>query len=272
MNIFNRIIISLIAGLIVFNVSSCKKDDTLRYGNVTMGNLVDGKFISDQGNTFNMVEMNTSVDLKNFRRGIMQCDVLREVGEKEYDVRVTYMDTVFTKAPVFAEEADADPEKVVEDPIHIEQAWVSGGYLNMYIIFEIQIDPFLKDSKHMVNLVIDDAASEGGKYEFTLRHNAFGETFTVAEEEEKEKLEPQVITRAENPVTWGFAGSYISFPIADLMEDETAEITLNWNSHIITEFAWRAETEEKSTKLSYSKDSFEHASLKIRSKTSVSIR
>jgi hypothetical protein len=71
MNIFNRIIISLIAGLIVFNVSSCKKDDTLRYGNVTMGNLVDGKFISDQGNTFNMVEMNTSVDLKNFRRGIM---------------------------------------------------------------------------------------------------------------------------------------------------------------------------------------------------------
>ena len=81
---------------------SCKKDDTLRYGNVTMGNLVDGKFISDQGNTFNMVEMNATVDLKKFRRGIMRCDVLREVGENEYDVRVTYMDTVLTKKPVAA--------------------------------------------------------------------------------------------------------------------------------------------------------------------------
>ena len=235
-----------------------------------MGNMVDGKFISDQGNTFNMIEMNTSVDLKKFRRGIMQCDVLREVGEKEYDVRVTYMDTVFTKSPVFAEDADTDPEKTVEDPIHIEQVWISGGYLNMYVVFEIQVNPFLKDSKHMVNLVIDDAASEGGKYEFTLRHNAFGETFRQSEDEEK--LEPQIITKAENPVSWGFAGSYISFPIAELMEDEKAEITLNWNSHIITDFAWSAKTEERSVKISYSKDSFKHAPLNVKSRTSVSIR
>ena len=270
MKLFNRIIICAIAAISIFNISSCQKDDTLRYGNVTMGNLVDGKFISDQGNTFNMVEMNTSVDLKKFRRGIMQCDVLREVGENEYDVRVTYMDTVFTKAPVFAEDVDTDPEKVVEDPIHIEQVWISGGYLNMYVVFEIQVNPFLKESKHMVNLVIDDAASEGGKYEFTLRHNAFGETFTQVDEESK--LEPQPVSKAEVSINWGFAGSYISFPIAELMEDEKAEITLNWNSHIITDFAWSAKTEERSVKLSYSKDSFEHAPLNVKSRTSVSIR
>lgn len=161
----------------MLNTTSCKKDDTLRYGNVTMGNLVDGKFISDQGNTFNMVEMNTTVDLKKFRRGIMQCDVLRETGEKEYDVRVTYMDTVFTKAPVLASIAAEDEEMMVEDPIYIDQRWISGGYLNMYIIFEIQVNPILKDSKHMINLVADDSAAETGKYTFTLRHNAFGETF-----------------------------------------------------------------------------------------------
>lgn len=270
MKLFNRIIFCAIAAISIFNISSCQKDDTLRYGNVTMGNLVDGKFISDQGNTFNMVEMNTTVDLKKFKRGIMQCDVLRKVGENEYDVRVTYMDTVFTKAPIFAEDADTDPEKTVKDPIHIEQVWVSGGYVNMYVIFEIQINPFLKDSKHMVNLVIDDAASEGGKYAFTLRHNAFGETFTQLEVDDK--LEPVAITKAESVVNWGFAGSYISFPIADLMEDETAEITLNWTSHIITEFAWSAKTEEKSVKLTYSKDSFEHAPLNIKTKSSVSVR
>lgn len=140
----------------------------------------------------------------------------------------------------------------------------------MYIVFEIQVNPFLKESKHMVNLVIDDAASEGGKYEFTLRHNAFGETFTQVDEESK--LEPQPVSKAEVSINWGFAGSYISFPIAELMEDEKAEITLNWNSHIITDFAWSAKTEERSVKLSYSKDSFEHAPLNVKSRTSVSIR
>ena len=254
---------------------SCKKDDTLRYGNVTMGNLVDGKFISDQGNTFNMVEMNATVDLKKFRRGIMRCDVLREVGENEYDVRVTYMDTVLTKKPVAASVALTDPEKVVEDPIHIEQLWVAGGYINMYVVFEIQVNPFLKDSKHMVNLILDDTAKENGTYTFTLRHNAFGATFAKANEDEKDKEgddQVEIAPLAENSVSWGFAGSYVSFPIADLISEKSSEITLKWKSHVITGNSWSSSVEDKTYKFTYSKDYFEHAPLNIKSKVAAQVR
>ena len=271
MKLFKRIIFFIIAGLFLFNITSCKKDDTLRYGNVTMGNRVNGKFISDQGNTFNLVEINTTINFDKFRRGIMQCDVLREVGEKEYDVRVTYLDTVFTKSPVLASAVADDAEKTVEDPIHIEQRWTAGGYLNMYIIFEIQIDPFLKDSKHMLNLVLDDSETEDGKYTFTLRHNSFGETFKPKEE----GTEPQMIsleTKAENPVSWGFAGSYVSFPIGDIIKEDNAKVTLKWKSHVITEFAWSATVEDKKAEFTYSKEGFEHAPLHIKSKTAVPVK
>lgn len=270
MKLFKRIIFYTVAGLLLFNIVSCKKDETLRYGNVTMGNRVNGKFISDQGNTFNLVEINAKINFDKFRRGIMQCDVLREVGEKEYDVRVTYLDTVLTKSPVLASIAAAEADKTVEDPIHIEQLWVAGGYINMYIMFEIQVDPLLKDSKHMVNLILDDSRKEEGKYSFTLRHNAFGETFKPKDDEQ---VKPQPIpTRAESSINWGFAGSYVSFPIADLIKEKTAEITLNWTSHVITDFAWSATTEQKNTKLNYSKDMFEHAPLNIKTRTSVPVR
>ena len=71
MKIFKRIIFYIIAGVILFNIVSCKKDETLRYGNVTMGNRVNGKFISDQGNTFNLVEINTKINLENQENHIL---------------------------------------------------------------------------------------------------------------------------------------------------------------------------------------------------------
>lgn len=269
MRLFKRIIFYTIAGLILINMVSCKKDETLRYGNVTMGNRVNGKFISDQGNTFNLVEINAEINFDKFRRGIMQCDVLRQAGEKEYDVRVTYLDTVLTKAPVMASAVAEDAEKTVEDPIHIEQRWVSGGYLNLYVVFEIQVDPFLKESKHMVNLVLDENESKEGEYVFTLRHNAFGETF---KQKETTETVPEVSTMSDDSVSWGFAGSYVSFPIADLIDENDAKITLKWKSHVITDFAWSAKVEDKKAELAYSKDAFEHAPLNIKTKNAVQVK
>ena len=51
-----RLIIFIVAGIAALAATSCDKDNTLRYNNFTMGNIVDGKFVSDQGNTFNVVE------------------------------------------------------------------------------------------------------------------------------------------------------------------------------------------------------------------------
>ena len=98
-NAFRYITISITALSLLF--SSCKKDDTLHYGNVTMGNFVGDKFISDQGNEFTIAENLTGSEIKDIKRAIMQCDVLNKRGEKEnsYDVRVHYVGEVFTKSP-----------------------------------------------------------------------------------------------------------------------------------------------------------------------------
>ena len=174
----------LTAAVLLLSVS-CKKDETLYYGNVTMGNFAGDKFISDQGNEFTIVENQTGGEIKDIKRAIMQCDVLQKTAgtQNGYDVRVSYVGEVLTKESLTFDEAATDLEKTVEDPVLVEQVWISGGYLNMYIMFEVQVSPTLEESKHMVNLVYDPTSIGTGKLMFTLRHNSYGETLSGSEEE-----------------------------------------------------------------------------------------
>ena len=275
----------------LFVLTSCKKDDTLRYGNVTLGNFVGDKFVSDQGNEFTIVENQTGGNLKDIKRAIMQCDVLKKVHgtENGYEVRVHYVGSVLTKAPIDIAAAAEDPEKIVENPVRIEDVWISGGYLNMYIMFEIQTFPQIENSKHMVNLVFDEGETGTGKYTLTLRHNAFGETLAAdpsegdgsegensdgtegsssdenSGDDEGGQMEPQ----GQNPIQWALTGAYVSFQISDLIQENQAQITLKWNEHIIVENIWTAETHERTLGLSYSKNNFEQAPLTLKSKTAV---
>ena len=85
-------------------VVSCHKDDTLRYNNVTMGNVVAGSFISDQGNTFNVVEQTCSGRLDTLERAIILCDILYQEEGGDYAVRLNNFQKVLTKTPVKASE------------------------------------------------------------------------------------------------------------------------------------------------------------------------
>lgn len=265
-------------------LTSCKKDDTLFYGNVTMGNFSGDKFISDQGNEFTIVENLTGSEIKDFKRAIMQCDVLQKTAgtENGYDVRVSYVGEVLTKEPLTFEAAASDPEKTVEDPILVDQAWISGGYLNLYVMFEMQVSPTLEDSKHMVNLVYDPASIGTGKLTFALRHNAYGETLGGSQEEGDgegsgdgdgaqagEDAGEGVSAKGKEIIQWGLAGAYVSFQLSEIITDQNAELTLQWKQHVIDEMGWRAEVTDKSHKLTYSKDYFEHAPLTLKSKTVV---
>ena len=279
-----KYIIRIAAALAAFMImASCAKDDTIRYNNITLGNFVGDKFVSDQGNEFTIVENMTGEKFDGIKRAIMQCDVLRKVQgtENGYEVRVHYVGEVLTKSPVETAVAAADPEKIVEDPIKIEDAWISGGYLNMYVMFEIQAYPPKENSKHMVNLVFDENGTGSGKYTMTLRHNAYGETLPTdsadndnsneessdedSDNDDGGEMEPQ----GQNPIQWGLTGAYVCFQISDLIQENEAEITLKWNEHIIVENIWTAETHERTADLSYSKDNFEQAPLELNSKTAV---
>lgn len=273
-----------ILSAISLTFSSCKKDDTLMYGNITMGNFSGDTFISDQGNEFTIVENLTGSEIKDFKRAIMQCDVLQKTAgtENGYDVRISYVGEVLTKEPLTFEAAASDPEKTVEDPILVDQAWVSGGYLNLYVMFEMQVSPKLEDSKHMVNLVYDPASIGTGKITLALRHNSFGETLGGLQEEgegedsgdgdeagEGVAAGEGVSAKGKDIIQWGLAGAYVSFQLSEIITDQSAELTLQWKQHVIDEMGWRAEVTDKSHKLTYSKDYFEHAPLTLKSKTVV---
>lgn len=59
-----------------FSAVSCTKDNTIRYNNATMGNIVNGTFISDQGNTFTIVDQTCPGKLDTMKRAFVICDIL----------------------------------------------------------------------------------------------------------------------------------------------------------------------------------------------------
>ena len=200
--------LSLMAACIMA-AASCQKDDTLYYNNLTMGNIVDGRFVSDQGNIFNVVEVACGGQLDTMKRAMVLCDILNVTAggkENEYDVRLNSFSSVLTKDAVAL--ADASGEEIsVTDPIHIDQMWYSGGYLNMVIKFPAKAG---SKTKHLINLVYEKDADGG--YVFNLRHNAFGE-----------------VLNEENSSSMDLAGAYVSFPISKIITENKAKISVKWN-------------------------------------------
>ena len=195
--------------LATLGLVSCKKDDTICYNNITMGNIDGDSIISDQGNTFDIAEMPFEINLNDYEYGrvMLACDILRETAEKRYDIRLLAITSVLAKDVVKASTiTDAESELAVENAINIKEMWYGGGYLNMLVEFAQKKD---SKTKHFINLIHDDG-QEG--YCFTLRHNAFGE----------------VPANGESYVS---SMGYVSFPIASLIEGDEAEITINWKSH-----------------------------------------
>ena len=221
-------------------LTSCKQDDTLQYNNITMGNVVNGTFTSDNGNIFNVVEKTCTENLESMTRAIIACDILRKVDgtDNVYDIRLNQAASVLTKAPVKKTVADADEEMSVNDPITMDSAWISGGYVNMYAIVEVKTLASMQ--KHLVNLVLDEKESEPGKYVFYLRHNSYGESVS------------------HNATGISLAGNYVSFPINDLIKEDSADITIKWKWYKSAGDGWSSETQEYSYNLSYTKGGFEH--------------
>lgn len=214
---------------------SCKKDDTIQYNNITMGNVTGGRFVSDNGNIFNVVEQNCAGVLDTMQRAIVLCDILNrttEGSEYEYDIRLNDMAWVLTKEIIPAGTlTEEDADKLVEDPISIEDIWISGGYLNIYIVFPVKTD---SKTSHMINLV--ETENDGDGYSFTLRHNAFTETLTP-----------------ENSHMFQMGGGYVSFPLSTFITESKADIKITWKWHKTagnglsteTEFHERSGTYEK---------------------------
>lgn len=205
---FGKCLLLISAAIVSSAAVSCQKDDTLYYNNLTMGNVVDGRFVSDQGNIFNIVEQTCEGEIEKMTRAIVLCDVLNETdgAEKEYDVKMTNLRSVLEKNPVHISQATSE-EIAVIDPVNIEELWYSGGYINMLISFFAKTDSKVE---HEINLVYDK--NEDGSYTFNLRHNADGELATV-----------------DNVSVMRQVGAYVSFPLKDAVPENEAVLKFRWN-------------------------------------------
>jgi hypothetical protein len=246
MNSIKKGLIYLAAILAGTFMTSCEKDNTLQYNNATMGNMVDGIFVSDQGNRFNIVDQRCDGQLDEMKRAFIVCDVLNKSaggGENDYDVRLNHIASVLTKDVVL--HTDVTEEMIIQDPIHIENAWISGGYINMVIMFPSKVG---SSTSHLINLVHEGGMTDqqtkeeiAGTYRFTLRHNSF-----------EDKISTQ-------PADYVMAGGYVSFPLSTYITEKEADFSIEWTSHISVGAGLSSETEVKSLKGKYTSDGFQHA-------------
>lgn len=244
---FKKITYFLAAAAIAFSMSSCEKDNTIMYNNCTMGNIVDGRFVSDQGNIFNTVEQVCTGDLLSMKRAFVICDVLNktEGGEdNEYDVRLNQIVSVLTKDVVPT--ANITTEMLTEDPIHVEYAWLAGGYMNMYVMFPIKVG---STTTHLINLVHEGNMTNpetgedmSGTYRFSLRHNANGDK----------------IDQSQN-VDYIMAGGYVSFPLNSFIIEKEADFSIEWIWNSPNGDNLTSESELRSVTAKYSSEGFQHA-------------
>lgn len=208
-----------------------------------MGNVVDGRFISDQGNIFTVVEQNCTGNLEEMERAIISCDVLRLVSgtENEYEIRLNQMMSVFTKDPVKASEIN-DEDALVQDPLYIDAIWFAGGYVNMYVAFMVKEG---SDQKHLINLVLEDGIDEEGTYTFSLRHNAFGDIPSAEDDDENSQ--------------YRLSGTYVSFPVSGLICEDSALFALNWKWYKSAGAGLTYEIEDQSLEYQWVRSTFEQA-------------
>lgn len=234
-----KFIIAIAAGITAFAAASCTKDDTIRYNNATMGNVVNGKFTSDQGNLFNVVDQTCPGKLDTMKRAFVICDILKntEGTENQYDVRLNYLAPVLTKNAILSSSI-TEGNELANDPILLQTYWVSGGYLNIYLAVPVSADSKVK---HSINFVYEEKDSSDGTYTFSLRHDSNGE--------ELNKNEESNIT---------FAYAYASVPVASLVKEDNAKIVIKWlNYAIIGNAVILSETDEVTREILYSKEAYE---------------
>ncbi|MBO5419771.1 MAG: hypothetical protein J6A22_06765 [Bacteroidales bacterium] len=207
MKIFKTIPAAIITALLI--IASCQKDDTILYYSTSIGNIQNGIFISDQGNVLNMTNISVSKEFEGIERAVIICDMLKqdESASKEYDVRLLNWSKVLVKDAITPEQT-AHGENSIQDPIFIKDAWCSGGYLNLMLQYYAS---YGSTQSHLVNLVYEGC--EDGEYRFNFRHNSFGDIYTGSQN--------------------GFAlpSGYVSFPVASIIPEEKAKITIGWKSY-----------------------------------------
>ena len=195
-------------------ILSCNKDNAVMYNNVTMGFLSDdSRIVTDDGNIYEVVAGKTVEGIDPQTRVLVTCDILNRTGktENQYDVRLKSIEV-----PVYGQVADSADVKDEEwpDAVSVSDAWISGGYLNLYCVWIGHRDSSVE---HGIMLVHDTPASEDADtVSFRLVHNARGEGFS------RETQTAENLTTVYKTAT---------FPIGNYISGRNVTVKLSWIWH-----------------------------------------
>ena len=194
---------SIAAAAFATMLVSCLPNEEYLFSDTGMCTVLGlNKLQSDTGNIYHVTQNTTGLDIPDtLKRVMVSCDAMTAVAGKqnEYNIRLLQFLAAFYKTPLL--KSTLDEEAVGNDGINIDQAWVSGGYLNAHIEIAL-LSPSKVD--HTFNLVFNDQKSNSDTLYFEMRHNARGEC--------PDNLE-------YNPAAFVIGGAYASFPLTGILQE-----------------------------------------------------
>ena len=206
--------IGIVAALAGIFISSCTEENYLKYDYGTFVNVSSSgtTAISDGGETLHITDVaNGCSALTAGARQYIVCDVIEQNSDKSYNVKLTGVSTA--KVVEITDMATVEDEsKIANDPVFVQSAWVSGGYINMIIEYEyIEVSP--TEAVHEFNLYWDQNYNTPESTMFKLRHDGKGEA------------------GPDSPYKkyFSYLYRYICFPIRDYAPEEGKTIQLEYN-------------------------------------------
>lgn len=222
-------ILSLTAFLAaVLLTGSCLKDPEMLFTNdQTTGNIIEGRFLSDQGLWYDVVEQTCEGVLRDYERALIVCDILRNTStdkELSYEVRLKQI------VPVGLPEVLAGVDENMQDPIVADLTWVSGQYLNMRLVYFTAVE---STAQHQIKLAVVQKPSSVQPLVVRVCHDA-GEDAGVVTGLKRDDL--------ANAKTVSQVTVFVSMPLYELYKD-LHTYTINYE----VEYPWHKTGQDKET-------------------------
>ena len=169
------------------------------FGDVSGLDLTGARIsIRSEGIFFNVTEDKTDGSWRKEKRIFLQCDVLRETGEKTYDISLTAFEPVTEQNALFKSQSSEDVYG--SDAVTFDDWGMDAQRHTINMACQVTT---LKNSstRHSISFVFDDTRSTRDTLFFELRHQGSGESY---ENTDYEALDFQIEARY---MTFDFSGA-----------------------------------------------------------------
>lgn len=211
---------------------ACAKSHLIVSGVVAMGSSDGTTFITDEGVRCTVTSCETEKPLPASERLYVIFDIIQQTSQG-YDIRVTRWTQPLVKDYLTASSV-TDDKALGDAPVKILGGWTGGGYLNLDITLSLKME---SETKHLINLVVEDPKADADTLRMTLRHHSSGESLTAA------MLNAD--TEGVLTETYAYGQSYVCFPTRGLLPDGKEEMPFKITSTWITQDEQGGYVEEK---------------------------